>query len=308
MFTYDLTDEEYELPYNAPGKSSSYFDLDEDVGKGRSHRRADALKLETILGNSGDMDLEYVGGPTGFGGDAFQQGLRSYQKRNGLKVDGWVRPGGPTITKMKEQFGGLLGDYEAPTPRQSDTHLRLRDAGFPGLLKSKRQDLMLPPIPGLPAPDENTRAGNASTIAHMGKNGYHLQDMPAYLAQGVRYDQKGGVIEARDFVEQIEKASPGKGTQTIRGILQALADTPDLQRRFFGGPAIELAPIGVFEPDGPQRYEQALQTRPWEEYEQGGKRIGESPIRDLAYRPERDGPPQMMPLPDKVRPPRKTRA
>jgi hypothetical protein len=30
---------------------------------------------------------------------------------------------------MKEQLGGLLGDYEAPTPKQADTNLRLRDAG-----------------------------------------------------------------------------------------------------------------------------------------------------------------------------------
>jgi hypothetical protein len=40
-----------------------------------------------------------------------------------------MRPGGPTIAKMNEQFGGLLGDYEAPTPKQADTNLRLRDAG-----------------------------------------------------------------------------------------------------------------------------------------------------------------------------------
>jgi hypothetical protein len=63
VFTYDLTDEDYELPYNAPGRSRSYFELDDEFDKGVAKRRSDAIKLETILGNSGDMDLENVGGP-----------------------------------------------------------------------------------------------------------------------------------------------------------------------------------------------------------------------------------------------------
>jgi hypothetical protein len=73
-----------------------YFELDDEFGKGRPNRRADGIKLETILGNSGDMDMERVGGPTGFGYEQIDKGLRAYQKRNGLKVDGWARPGGPS--------------------------------------------------------------------------------------------------------------------------------------------------------------------------------------------------------------------
>jgi hypothetical protein len=107
------------------------------------------------------------------------------------------------------------------------------------------------------------------------------------------------VVEARNFVDQLEQLIPGQGTKAIRGILQALADTPQLQRAFFGGPVIEIAPIGVFEQDGPKRYEDAIRTRSWEEFEQG-KAPG---IRDAAYRPERDGVPQPIPLPDKFRTP-----
>jgi hypothetical protein len=48
MFSYDLTDEDYELPYNAPGKSGSYFELDEDFGRGYPSRRSDGVKLTPL--------------------------------------------------------------------------------------------------------------------------------------------------------------------------------------------------------------------------------------------------------------------
>jgi hypothetical protein len=278
MFTYDLTDEDDELPYNRPGKSSSYFDLDDEVGKGRTKHRSDALKIETILGNTGDMDLEYVGGPTGLTDETLDTGLRAYQKRNGLKVDGWARPGGPTITKMTEQFGGLLGDYKAPSPWQSDTHHRMRDAGYAGFLKPQRQELLMPPIPGLPKPDDTILGANHSLVRTVRDDG--MQDVAGWMAKRVRAGGDG-VVEARNFVDQLEQLMPGEGTTAIRGILQRLADTPDLQRAFFGGPVIELAPVGVFEQDGPQRYEEALKTRPWEEYELGRR-----------HRPSDERPPE----------------
>jgi hypothetical protein len=67
-----------------------------------------------------------------------------------------------------------------------------------------------------------------------------------------------------DFVDQLDQLLPGEGTKAIRGVLHALAATPQLQRAFFGGPVIETAPFGVFEQDGPARYEEAIRTRPWE--------------------------------------------
>lgn len=286
MFTYDLTDEDYALPYNAPGSSKSYFELDDEFRNFVPKRRSDAIKLETILGNSGDVDLETVGGPTGLSGEALDKGIRAYQKRNGLAVDGWVRPGGPTITKMKEQFGGLLGDYEAPSPKQSDTHHRMRDAGHQGFLKARRQDLLLPPIPGLPKPNENMRGGNHSLVRTVRDKG--MQQTPDYMANLVRWQGQDGVVEARDFVDQLDRLMPGEGTKAIRGILGALADIPGLQRAFFGGPVIEIAPIGVFEQDGQLRYEQALKDRPWEEADRA-RRPGDNPqVRTLQYRPERD--------------------
>lgn len=295
MFTYDLTDEDYELPYNAPGRSRGYFELDDEFRSGVPKRRSDAIKLETILGNSGDMDLDYVGGPTGLSSGTLDRGIRAFQKRNGLKVDGWVRPSGPTITKMKEQFGGLLGDYEAPSPRQTDTHHRMRDAGYAGFLKPKRQDLLPPPIPGLPKPDDTILGANHSLVRTVRDTG--MRDTPGWMASLVRRQGRNGVVEARDFVDQLEQLIPGEGTKAIRGILHALADEPEHQRAFFGGPVIETAPVGVFEQDGPARYENAIKTRPWEKTDRV-HRPGESPeIRDMAWRPERDGPNQDRTLP-----------
>jgi hypothetical protein len=161
----------------------------------------------------------------------------------------------------------------------------MRQAGFQGFLSPKRQDLLMPPIPGLPKPDKGILGANHSLVRHVRDEG--MRDVSGWMAQLVRRDPKAGVVEARDFVDQLEQLIPGEGTKAIRGILHALADTPQHQQAFFGGPVTEIAPVGVFEHDDPQRYEEAIKTRPWEEYEQGRK---QDSIRDMAWRPERDGP------------------
>jgi peptidoglycan hydrolase-like protein with peptidoglycan-binding domain len=104
-------DDENELP-----GSSDWFKLDGEVGLGRANKRADLVKVESLLANSGDLDLSEIGGPTGYGLYTVEDGVKKYQSRNGLDVDGWMKPGGPTISKMKEQLGGILGGYPAPTP------------------------------------------------------------------------------------------------------------------------------------------------------------------------------------------------
>ncbi|MCM0021323.1 MAG: hypothetical protein NBV67_15135 [Tagaea sp.] len=86
-------------------------------------------------------------------------------------------------------------------------------------------------------------------------------------------------------------------------MLHALAGTPQLQRAFFGGPVIETAPFGVFEHDGPRRYEQAMRTKPWEPKDPAAQAPAQSDIRDMAWRPGRDGEAQPMPLPHKIRTP-----
>ena len=95
---FEMSEEDYGIPFQMPGNSPSFFDLDSDVGLGFPTRRADNIKVQTILGNAGDLDLAKTDGPTGWGLYTLDDAIRSYQKRNDLKVDGWLRPGRPSTS------------------------------------------------------------------------------------------------------------------------------------------------------------------------------------------------------------------
>jgi len=242
---FDMSDDDYGVPFQMPGNSSSFFDLDSDVGLGFPTRRADNIKVQTILGNAGDLDLAKTDGPTGWGLYTLDDAIRSYQKRNDLKVDGWLRPGGPTISKMRDQFGATLGKYPAPSPREVDEHHDRLAQGEPGLLNGTYGDLKLAPIPGLPAPDADMAGSNRSMAEYLQRHRSGLADAPETLASYVRTTGVPGIVQARDFVEQWDQTKPGQGGDAIRAILSALGDAPDLQRQFFGGPIANDRPIGI---------------------------------------------------------------
>ncbi len=242
---FEMSDDDYGIPFQMPGNSSSFFDLDSDVGLGFPTRRADNIKVQTILGNAGDLDLAKTDGPTGWGLYTLDDAIRGYQKRNDLKVDGWLRPGGPTITKMRDQFGGTLGKYPAPSPREVDAHHDRLAQGEPGLLNGTYGELKLAPIPGLPAPDADMTGSNRSMAEYLQRHRSGLADAPETLAAYVRNQGLPGIVQARDFVEQWDQTKPGQGGDAIRAILSALGDTPDLQRQFFGGPIANNRPIGI---------------------------------------------------------------
>jgi hypothetical protein len=272
---FDMSDDDYGIPFQMPGNSSSFFDLDSDVGPSYPTRRADNIKVQTILGNAGDLDLAKTDGPTGWGLYTLDDAIRGYQKRNDLKVDGWLRPGGPTISKMRDQFGATLGKYPAPSPREVDAHHDRLAQGEPGLLNGTYGDLKLAPIPGLPAPDADMTGSNRSMAEYLQRHRSGLADAPATLASYIRTMGVPGIVQARDFVNQWDQTKPGQGGDAIRAILSALGDAPDLQRQFFGGPIANDHPIGI-------RMEDILMpsTVPRE-------RPGEPRIRD--YRLARDG-------------------
>ncbi len=117
------------------GRSTGWFDLDDWVGPDRPSHRADIAKIEGILANSGDYSLERAQGPTAYWGIALDDGIRAYQRRNGLAVDGVLRPGGPTIEHMRQAYGAVLDAYDPPTPDEIDAHHDVVGADNPGTIE-----------------------------------------------------------------------------------------------------------------------------------------------------------------------------
>lgn len=77
-------------PASLFASASDWFELSGHTGRGFDTRRDDAIRIEAILANSGDLDLAETDGPTGYWGTGLDTALRRYQKRNGLAVDGWL--------------------------------------------------------------------------------------------------------------------------------------------------------------------------------------------------------------------------
>ena len=76
------------------------------MARADENREDDIIKIETVLGHTGDLDPRPTGGPTGFYGVRQMEGIKRFQKRNGLTEDGIVKPGGPTIRALAARFGG----------------------------------------------------------------------------------------------------------------------------------------------------------------------------------------------------------
>jgi len=94
------------------------FALSDAIGPRRRNDRADVFKVETLLANTGDHDLE--DGPTGYAGAGLDNAIRAYQKRRDLAVDGVLEPGGETIAALDRELRPRMGGWRAPRPDEAD--------------------------------------------------------------------------------------------------------------------------------------------------------------------------------------------
>lgn len=118
------------------------FNITGAVGPEAANARDDVIRAQILLGQTGDLDLDSLGGPTGWPGGELTRSLKRYQRRKGLTVDGLMLPDGETIKALQEDLYNGLADYRAPTTLEvDDFHDRLaryrddghEDVGLPRL-------------------------------------------------------------------------------------------------------------------------------------------------------------------------------
>jgi len=113
-------------PDQTPVRSSSIpgigdlFRLTGAVGPEAANARDDVIRAQILLGESGDLDLDSLGGPTGWPGGELTRGLKRYQRRKGLTVDGLMLPDGETITALQDELYDRLARYRTPTTAEVD--------------------------------------------------------------------------------------------------------------------------------------------------------------------------------------------
>ncbi len=234
--------------------------------------RRDVFKVESILANAGDLDFAGTNGPAGYGLYTLDDGVRKFQKRNGLKVDGWLRPDGPTVTKMREQFGERFSGFPAPTQDQIEQHHALAAEGQDGLLVAQPPRIELKKPKSYPPVDPETHGSNTSWVEFLTRNRTSFDGAPEMLATYIKNFGARGVLQARDFVEQWETAKPGEGPDVVAAVLRNLNNSID-RRAFVGGDLPQSAPIGTLRPKALQALARASDAA------QPGEGAGDSNIQ-----------------------------
>ena len=122
-----------------------YFDLEDGVGHGAANRRSDVAKVETTLshagyygldglgGPTGYYGLDGLGGPTGYFGNELGESIKDFQADRGFEVDGYLAPGGETISGLRDDVGEAFADHFAPTAGEIDAHHDALATGQSGL-------------------------------------------------------------------------------------------------------------------------------------------------------------------------------
>jgi hypothetical protein len=209
-------------PPSTVGGAGGWFDLDDWVGPGHPSGRADVAKLEAILANSGDFPMERFQGPTGYWGGALDAGIRAYQKRNGLKVDGALRPGGPTISHMRDSFAGLFDGYAPPTVEDIDAHQNIVGDDNPGTIAWRRPAVDLSQVPGLPEIDQEADASNTRLVRAMLRTG-DIDGYAQLMRDAIDQGGKHGLAEVRDLTLKLDEASPGLGGRFASAIADGMS-------------------------------------------------------------------------------------
>lgn len=220
-----------------------FFSLGAPVGPGQPNRREDVIKVETILGNTGDYDIGRFQGPVGYFGEPQEKAVKSWQERNKYKVDGTLLQNGPTITGLKKQTGGLLGGLKPPTPDEVDDHHDRLGRGEPGILNTRPARLSIRVPEKVPELDEQTLAFNADSARALTRTSVD-GDVPNIYANYLKQAGADGHTTVLDLVEQVNNAEGrDRAERVLHGILGQLP--PDQAKAFLGGEVPAPRPIGV---------------------------------------------------------------
>lgn len=231
------------LPVPRDAETSDWFELLADVGRNRTNRRDDTIKVESLLANEGDPQLRAGIGPTGAWSPLLDAAIRRFQKRSGLKADGWLAPGGPTIEALRARQGDAFAGFDVPTPDEIDAHHTAIANGHDPLVAFASPPARLRPIPGLPRLRRADRDSNASQLDWLDAHQVGLGEVPAQFARYVAELGPAGVAQTRDFVDQFAQRWPGERDALVDGILDRL--DPQAQTSFLGAPRPTGQPFGT---------------------------------------------------------------
>ena len=117
--------------------------ISQAIGRNGKNNAVDIRKVETLLGRMGHLDLNKTDGATGYFGARLEDAVKSYQKDNGLKVDGSINPGGETIAQLGNQGATPKKPVPPKPPKVTKPKRPIPPdvpGSVPGKVKGKKKD------------------------------------------------------------------------------------------------------------------------------------------------------------------------
>lgn len=172
---------------------NNFFSVKNTISQSSNTQPDDVVKTKTALAQTGDYDVPDFG-ITDIPDRGMIDGLKKFQKKNGLKVDGIMRPGGPTEAKL----GETIDTKETAAP------------SFPQVTKASKTTAQHPkpnPTPWFQSakikPVENeTHSANTRTmdgLLQYSKNG----SLPALYADSLKGGEEKAIHEYANFMQQL---------------------------------------------------------------------------------------------------------
>lgn len=92
------------LPPFRPSVTPEDTNLADGVGEGQANAWRDVLKVQKGLSNTGHYALDMAKEKSGEHSPTLAQAIRNFQREKREEIDGILLPGGPTITRMRENL------------------------------------------------------------------------------------------------------------------------------------------------------------------------------------------------------------
>ncbi|KAF0117252.1 MAG: Uncharacterized protein FD149_1207 [Rhodospirillaceae bacterium] len=228
-----------------------WFMIGAPVGRRGRNEPGDVVKIQTILGNDGLWDLRRTDGPTGYIDQELEDGIRTFQRRNNLDVDGLIAPKGPTLATLRQRFGERFKDYTPPSWEHVVEHHQKLKRGEEGLLTYRAPRPTLRPIPGLPDLNVEEYSMNRRSADYLSRHSAHDGEHSKWMALDIIHLGPTGIARARDLVAQIAERDPQRAEGYAAGILDHLA-TDAQKHAFLGGDPPTPRPLGILAAEAPE--------------------------------------------------------
>lgn len=132
--------------------------LDGTVGSGFRNDERDVKKAKRALGGLGYMPEDPFDEPSGFIDERTDRAIRNFQDDQDLRVDGWMRPGGPTETALRTALDDLSKSMRPAWERYHRRAQQHESLLEPAQFRPKPRPVPAPwpPVTGAPSDEQGS--------------------------------------------------------------------------------------------------------------------------------------------------------